>query len=104
MRKSIKAHQPSKIRQVSLPDFFTAGQAVRDQRRIGETETGEADLCRRGENEGARLSRRLVSPQPAERAKAEALAEADQTARMGQAGGADQNAGRKNPHCYRRER
>ena len=36
------AHQPSKIRQVSLPDFFTSGQAVRDQRRIDWAETGEA--------------------------------------------------------------
>ena len=42
MRKSLKAHQPSKIRQDPLPDFFTAGQAVRDQRRIDKTETGKA--------------------------------------------------------------
>ena len=36
------AHQPSRIRQDPLPDFFTAGQAVRDQRRIDKTETGKA--------------------------------------------------------------
>ena len=35
-------HQPSKIRQGTLPDFFTAGQAVREQRRFDEPETGEA--------------------------------------------------------------
>ena len=40
--ESRTAHQPSKIRQEPLPDFFTAGQAVRDQRRIDKTETGEA--------------------------------------------------------------
>ena len=61
------AHQPSKIRQDPLPDFFTAGQAVRDQRRIDKTETGEA-------REGcpAVASRRSET-------QAEALAEADQT-------------------------